>query len=74
MNDYISKLLKDISLIVDSLIDNSIIDNSFDKSNISVDYFSKSKQGDVSTNLLIILRNFYIQKFDCVLYQVYLAY
>ena len=62
MNDYISTLLKDISTIVDSLIDNSIIDNSFDKSNISVDYFSKSKQGDVSTNLLIILRNFLIDK------------
>ena len=62
MNDYISTLLKDISLIVDSLIENSIIDNSFDKSKISVDYFSKSKQGDLSTNLLIILRNFLIDK------------
>ena len=37
-------------------IDQLIIDSSFDKSTISVDYFSKSKQGDISTNLFIVLK------------------
>ena len=58
MNDFVSIFLKDISSIVDTLIDGSIIENSFDKSIISIDYFSKSKQGDISTNLLIVLKKF----------------
>ena len=62
MNDFINILLKDIFSIIDTLIDKLVIDKSFDKSKISVDYFSKSKQGDISTNLLIILRKFLINK------------
>ena len=42
--------------IVDKLIDNSIIDNSFDKSSITIDCFSNSRKGDVSTNLLLVLK------------------
>jgi len=62
MNDFVSIFLKDISSIVDKLIDTIIIESSFDKSMISIDYLSKSKQGDISTNLLIVLRKFLINK------------
>ena len=62
MNDYISLLKKDLSQIIDLLIVNKIIDNSFNKLNLSIDYLSKSKQGDVSSNLLIILRKFLIKE------------
>ena len=57
MNSFVDILSKDILTIVDTLIEALIVKNTFDKSLISVDYFSKSKQGDVSTNVLIILRN-----------------
>ena len=60
MNDFVNIFLKDISSIVDTLIEKLIINKSFDKSKISIDCFSKSKQGDISTNLLIVLRNFLI--------------
>ena len=62
MNDFVTIFLKDLSLIVDRLIDKLIINNTFDKSIISIDYFSKSKQGDISTNLLIVLKKFLIKK------------
>ena len=55
MNDFVNIFLKDISLIVDKLIDQLIVESTFDKSIISVDYFSKSKQGDISTNIFIVL-------------------
>ena len=55
-----TKFPGNIFSIIDTLIDKLVIDKSFDKSKISVDYFSKSKQGDISTNLLIILRKFLI--------------
>ena len=62
MNDFISIFLKDIYSIVNELIKKSIIQNSFDKSIISVDFFSKSRQGDISTNLLLVLKKFLINK------------
>ena len=34
-----------------------IIDQSLNKNNLSIDYLSKSKQGEVSTNLFILLKN-----------------
>ena len=62
MNDYISILKKDLLQIVDALIFNKIIDSSFDKNNLSIDFMSNTKQGDVSTNLLIILKKFLLKK------------
>ena len=55
MNDYINNLLNDLYIFVDNLIELSVIDKSFNKKNISIDYFSNSKKGDVSSNLYIIL-------------------
>ena len=62
MNDYISILKKDLLKIVDLLIGNKIIDSSFEKFNLSIDFMSSSKQGDVSSNLYIILRKFLIKE------------
>ena len=62
MNDFINIFLKDIFLIIEKLFDKLLIERSFDKSKISVDYFSNSKRGDISTNLLIVLKKFLIDK------------
>ena len=62
MNNYINYFIHDISKIVDSLIKDSIIKNNFDKSIISVDYSSKSKQGDISSNIVMILNQFLLNK------------
>ena len=58
INDYISLLKKDLLQIIDSLIVDKIIDSSFNKLNLSIDFFSKSKQGDVSSNIYIILKKY----------------
>ena len=56
MNDFISELKKDLLYLLDSLIKQKIIDQSLNKTNLSIDYLSKSKQGDISTNLFILLK------------------
>ena len=56
MNDFISILKKDLLSVIDNLINKNIINQSFNKDNLSIDYLSKSKQGDISTNLLLILK------------------
>lgn len=56
MNNYLFKFKEDLFFIIDDLIKNNIIESKFIKSNISIDYLSKSKQGDVSTNLYILLK------------------
>ena len=50
MNDYISELKKDLLYLLDKLIKQKVIDQSLNKINLSIDYLSKSKQGDISTN------------------------
>ena len=62
MNDYITVLKKDLLEIIDLLIDNNIVNNSFTKINLSIDFMSNSKQGDVSSNLFIILRKFLVNE------------
>ena len=62
MNDHISILKKDLLQIIDSLIVNKIIDSSFKKLNLSIDFMSNSRQGDVSSNLFIILKKFLIKE------------
>ena len=62
MNDYISELKKDLLYLLDKLIKQKVIDQSLNKINLSIDYLSKSKQGDISTNLFILLKNNLIDK------------
>ena len=52
MNDFVSIFKKDILYIVDRMLDDLIINKSFNKLRISYDFVSKSRQGDISTNLL----------------------
>ena len=54
MNDYISILKKDLLNLIDSLIKQNIVDRSFKVNDLSIDYLSKTKQGEVSTNLFIL--------------------
>ena len=57
MNDYISILKKDLLNVIDNLIKRNIINQTFNKNNLTIDYLSKSKQGDVSTNLFMLLNS-----------------
>jgi len=57
MNDYISILKNDLLDLIDNLIKSNIINQDYKKDNLSIDYLSKSKQGDVSTNLFILLKS-----------------
>ena len=54
MNDYISILKKDLLDVIDNLVKKNIVNQDFKKDNLTIDYLSKSKQGDVSTNLFIL--------------------
>ena len=54
MNDLISLFKDDLYNLVNQLKNNDLIDH-LNKKNISIDYSSKSKQGDLSTNILIVL-------------------
>ena len=54
MSDLISLFKKDLLLLIDELENKNVINN-FNKSSISIDHSSKSKKGDLSTNILIIL-------------------
>ena len=64
MSDYLSILRKDLITIIEKLIHENILSESFNKSSLSIDYLSKSKKGDVSTNLLIIIRKEKIQNYN----------
>ena len=54
MNDLISLFKNDLFQLIKELKDKKII-NDFNKKNISIDYSSKSKQGDLSTNVFLLL-------------------
>ena len=56
MNDFLTILKKDLFLLINKLISDNIINDSFNKISISIDYLSKSKQGDVSSNIYILLK------------------
>ena len=43
--------------MINKLIKKNIIDESFNKLNLSIDYLSNTKQGEVSTNLFILLNS-----------------
>ena len=57
MNDYISILKKDLLNVIDTLVKRNVVNQTFNKDNLTIDYLSKSKQGDVSTNLFILLNS-----------------
>ena len=53
MNDHISKLIKFFNEYIKYLSTHKII-SEVNKKNINIDYNSKSKQGDVSSNFFFI--------------------
>ena len=55
MTNIISLFKIDLYNLIDDLESKKIIID-FNKNNLSIDYSSKSKQGDLSTNILLILR------------------
>ena len=57
MNDFISILKKDLLNVIDNSIKRNIVNQNFHRDNLAIDYLSKSKQGDVSTNLFILLNS-----------------
>ena len=57
MNDYISILKEGLLNVIDILVKRNIVNQTFNKDNLTIDYLSKSKQGDVSTNLFILLNS-----------------
>ena len=61
MTDYISIFKKDLNKIINALIEKNII-HDFNFNKLSIDYSSKSKQGDLSTNLYLILLRQNIKK------------
>ena len=54
MNDLISVFKNDLYKLIEDLQSKKIINN-FNLKNISIDYSSKSKKGDLSSNILLIL-------------------
>ena len=54
MTDYINIFKKDLNKIINNLIEINVI-HDFNFNKLSIDFSSKSKQGDLSTNLLLIL-------------------
>ncbi len=62
MNDYISTFKEDLLILIKKLKSKNIITKDFNIDNLSIDFQSKSKQGDVSSNILIILKRHLINK------------
>ena len=62
MIDYLSELKNDLLNLINSLLKENIIQKDFNVNNISIDYLSKSKKGDVSTNLFILLKKKQLNK------------
>ena len=54
MSDIITLFENDLKILLDKLNNIQIIEN-VNIENISIDYSSKSKQGDLSTNIFLIL-------------------
>ena len=54
MNNFILQFKNDLDKLVSDLKKQSLI-ISFNKSNINIDYSSKSKKGDLSTNIYLVL-------------------
>ena len=64
MNNFISIFKKDTYGVINTLIKDNIL-NDFNINAISIDYSSKSKQGDLSTNIYLLLqKSNYKKNFD----------
>ncbi len=55
MNSYIQKILNFFYELSDELISNNII-SEINKNQISIDYLSKNKKGDIASNFFLIIR------------------
>ncbi len=55
MNSYINKILKFLYKFSDELISKNVI-SEINKNQISIDYLSKNKKGDIATNFFLIIK------------------
>ena len=56
MSDLISQFKYDLFKLIDALESKNILNN-FKKESINIDFNSKSKQGDISTNIFLVILN-----------------
>ena len=61
MNDLLSLIKKDLSSLIEKLFNDDVIRNNI-SNKLTIDYNSKSKQGDLSSNLLFILKGQILNK------------
>ena len=53
MNDLLSLIKKDLTNLIEKLFNDDVIKNNI-SNKLTIDYNSKSKQGDLSSNVLFI--------------------
>ena len=61
MNDLLSLIKKDLTNLIEKLFNDDVIRNNI-SNKLTIDYNSKSKQGDLSSNLLFILKGQILNK------------
>ena len=61
MNDLLSLIKKDLTNLIENLFNDDVIRNNI-SNKLTIDYNSKSKQGDLSSNLLFILKGQILNK------------
>ncbi len=61
MNDLLSLIKKDLTSLIEKLFNDDVIRNNI-SNKLTIDYNSKSKQGDLSSNLLFILKGQILNK------------
>ena len=61
MNDLLSLIKKDLTSLIEKLFNDDVIKNNI-SNKLTIDYNSKSKQGDLSSNLLFILKGQILNK------------
>ena len=61
MNDLLSLIKKDLTSLIEKLFNDDVIKNNI-SNKLTIDYNSKSKQGDLSSNVLFILKGQILNK------------
>ena len=61
MNDLLSLIKKDLTNLIEKLFNDDVIKNNI-SNKLTIDYNSKSKQGDLSSNVLFILKGQILNK------------
>ena len=61
MNDLLSLIKKDFTSLIEKLFNDDVIKNNI-SNKLTIDYNSKSKQGDLSSNVLFILKGQILNK------------